>query len=130
VDGNLFDRISRKLASSAPRRATLRATVGAAFAGMSAASGFDAIAGKKNKKRCRKRLKKCGGRKKCCNGSGLIKCQNVQDETRPECDGFSWRRCCGLDGASCNPDKGDCECCLGTSCVERDGVFRCTEPLT
>lgn len=127
VDETLFDRITRTLAGSAHRRATLRASAAAALGGI--VVGI-AEAKKKKKKRCRKRLERCGDGKRCCNGSGRIKCQIVQAGAKPACDSLLGRRCCGIDGATCDPAKNDCDCCPNTFCDEVDGQFRCREPLT
>ncbi len=136
MDGKLFDRITRTLASSAPRRATLRATAAAALAGMSASIGGQITEAKKNrknkKKRCRDLRQKCGGGKKCCNGSGLVKCREVTDPLKPQCDGVSGRRCCGLDGAKCDANGDDCQCCEGLRCklIISEGVHRCGDVAT
>jgi hypothetical protein len=126
-----FDHLTRTIARSDSRRGALKTLVAGGAAAVAAHVG-SAWSEAKKKKRCRKRLAKCGGSKKCCNGSGRIKCQNVQEETKPQCDGKSGRRCCGLDGASCNRDELHCDCCGSrTFCIEvGPGEFRCQDDLT
>ena len=108
----------------------MRAAVAAALGGVSSGIAGGIAEARKNRKRCRKRLRQCDGRKKCCNGSGLIRCQIVQDGDKPACDSLLGRRCCGIDGAPCDPANNDCDCCPNTFCNDTDGTFRCTQPPT
>lgn len=108
MDGNAFDRITKKMTGSAPRRQAVRTIAGAGLAAVVSRVGIDSVDAKR---RCRKRLKTCGGKKKCCNNSGFIKCGEVVDTSKPQCEGFSGRYCCGQDGAACDPELGNCDCC-------------------
>jgi len=133
MDGSLFDRITKSLSGSAARRGAVKAIAGVAVA---ARFGVEA-AGAKKKHRCRKRGKTCGnGQGKCCNTSGLIRCQEFPAGECQELTGF---RCCGLLGASCDPDFGtpqtdhsfgDCSCCAPLFCGPVGDEFRCREEDT
>ena len=115
MPNTLFNRIAQILTGRAHRRETLGALIGGGFAAVATRLGAGPAAAKK-KKRCRKRLETCGGKKKCCNGSGLSACREYPTES---CMALTGKRCCGLDGASCsrdNPSGTHCECCDGHFC--------------
>jgi hypothetical protein len=141
VDGSAFDRIIKNLADRAPRRETLRAIAGGGFA--AALSQFGAgepIAAKKKHHRKKKKVglgKTCGGRKQCSQEDGPAVCQDFASTTCTGVD-LSGNRCCGLEGALCDPDFGDpiepdpitavgnCSCCDPLFCGKQpDGEFRC-----
>jgi hypothetical protein len=136
VDSKLFDRITRVLAGISPRRDAAKALAGTGFAAIAARYGLVATGAKKKKKRCRKIGQSCGGRKKCCHKSGLVRCQSFPHR---DCIGveFTGRRCCGLEGAPCDPNFGEplspdpltfgnCSCCLGLFCGKQlDDSFKC-----
>jgi hypothetical protein len=143
MDGNLFDRITKTLADSAPRRAAIRAGAGATLATALASIGSVADA-KKKKRRCRHVGQTCGSsskkrRRKCCNESGLIRCELFPTETCPTLSGF---HCCGQLGSDCDPNfgtplkfspsaHGNCSCCDPLYCGEQlDGSFRCQNEPT
>lgn len=120
----LFDHIAHSLTDSSPRREAVRSLLGSSLAAIAARVGIDAATAKKKKKRCRKRLQSCGGKKKCC-GKNQTACQEYPT---PTCADFSGRRCCGQDGASCDVSLGGCDCCSGLFCTEVEGEGRCREP--
>jgi hypothetical protein len=113
MDGTLFDRITRTLADHTPRREAVQALAGSALATIGLALSQAPVLAK-----CRKRLQTCGGKakKKCCNKSGLIRCRHPAKHECAEVHGTG-RRCCGLDGASCDPTLADCDCCGFAVCV-------------
>jgi hypothetical protein len=144
MDGSLFDRITKKLADSAPRRAAIRAGAGATLATVLASIGSVADARKKRKKRCRHVGQTCGssskkGRRKCCNESGLIRCEQFPTETCTTLSGFY---CCGQVGSICDPNfgtplkmspsvHGNCSCCDPLYCgLQEDDQFRCQSERT
>jgi hypothetical protein len=117
LNGNDFDRIARTLFGNLPRREAVRAVAGTGLAAVAGSLGFtEAISKKKKKKkpRCRKRLQQCGGKKKCCNKSGSIRCQEL---VKPSCNEFPGRRCCGQEGSPCDSSNLTCDCC-GTLCCQ------------
>jgi hypothetical protein len=131
MDGRHFDRITRSLADSAPRRAAIKAAAGATLAAALASVG--SIADAKKKKRCRKVSQTCGssskkGRRKCCNKSGLVRCEAFPTTTCPTLSGFY---CCPNFGPPLGPpedegSRGNCSCCDPLFCGEQsDGSFRC-----
>ena len=112
MDGNRFDRITRTLLASLPRRDAVKALAASGVATLGARLGVEeTIAGKK--KRCRKRRKTCGGKKKCCGKNTA--CRGFPT---PTCATLSGRRCCGLEGAPCSNDPAinNCDCCDGLFC--------------
>jgi hypothetical protein len=138
MDSKLFDRISKALADISPRRDAAKALAGTGFAAAVARYRADQTGAKnkKKKKRCRKIGQTCGGRKKCCNKSGHVKCQSFPHR---DCIGtdLTGRRCCGLERAPCDPNFGEplnqeptsfgnCSCCLGFFCGKQlDDSFKC-----
>jgi hypothetical protein len=132
VDGSTFDRIVKSLAGLAPRRGALKVAVVAGASGAASRHGLAETVARK--RRCRRRGQKCGGRKKCCNRSGLVRCREFPVL---DCKDISGLRCCGLEGASCDPDFGtpagpsptsfgNCSCCGPLFCGKQvDGSFRC-----
>jgi hypothetical protein len=142
VDSKLFDRISKSLAGLSPRRDAAKALAGTGFAAAVARYRIEITGAKKKRKRCRKIGQTCGGKKKCCNKSGLVRCRPF---TNIDCDGvdLTGNRCCGLEGAPCDPNFGEpaaggnpmtafgnCSCCpglvSGLFCGKQsDGSFKC-----
>lgn len=131
MDGRLFDRMAKTLSDSTARREAINVLVSAGLATAASFRNDDADAKKKKKKRCLERRAPCGGKEKCCNNSGLIRCREFPAR---ECSDFSGRHCCGLDGALCFPanegNLGGCDCCDPLFCVPENGVFRCREEDT
>lgn len=133
MDGVDFDRLAKLLAGSSLRRTAVRVAAGAGLTALVARFGGDAAVAKnkkKRKKRCRKFGQTCG-KKKCCKTNGPAKCQQFGNQ---ECFGveLSGKRCCGLEGARCNPNFGDpgllgnCSCCHPLFCGQQpNGQFRC-----
>lgn len=131
MDGAGFDRLARLLAGSSPRRTAVRVAAGAGLTALVAKiGGGEAAAKKKRKKRCRRFGQTCG-KKKCCKTNGPAKCQEFANQ---ECLGvaLSGKRCCGLEGARCDPNFGDadlfgnCSCCHPLFCGQQpNGQFRC-----
>ena len=135
MGGNLFDRIAQTLVGTAPRRATVRAFAGSGLAAVAARLGFaEGDAKKRRKKRCRKIGQQCGGKRKCCNTSGLVRCEEFPVL---DCQDISGFYCCGQVGAKCDPDFGtprgpspdtfgNCSCCDPLFCGRQtNGEFRC-----
>jgi hypothetical protein len=119
MDGTRFDCITRSLTGIVRRRDALRTLAG---------SGLTTLAGKFGldrdviwaKRRCRRRLQSCGGKRKCCNASGLNRCQALVKPSCAQLVDTSKRRCCGQEGASCGGEglttvEANCQCC-GTLC--------------
>ena len=129
MDASVFDRITKRLAGSMPRRNAVRVFSATSFAALASRFGGDEAVAKKNKKkRCRKRQQTCGGRKKCCNRSGLIKCDIVSEPMG--CANLTKKVCCGLDGAHCNPDLDRCDCCGELFCVQYATESLCRSEAT
>ena len=155
MDRNLFDRIARALADSAPRREAVRAFAATSLAVVAAKLGADDAAGKRSHKKRRKKKRRtnsnaqpvppaetcrgddqtCGtGIGACCNTSGLVRCQEFPAE---QCQILSGFYCCGIEGALCNPNYGppriptpgsfgNCSCCNPLFCGKQtDESFRC-----
>jgi hypothetical protein len=120
----LFDRIARSLTDGSPRREALKGFLGSSLAALAARIGIDATTAKKKKKRCRKRLQSCGGKKKCCDKNQTA----CQEFPTLNCADFIGRRCCGQEGASCDVSLANCDCCSGLFCTLVDGEARCREP--
>jgi hypothetical protein len=135
MGGSLFDRITRTLVDTAPRREAVRALAGSGLAAVAGGLGLGEVAAKKRrKKRCRRIGQHCGGKRKCCNGSGLVRCEEFPVLDCPDISGFY---CCGQVGAKCDPDFGEprgpdpetfgnCSCCSPLFCGRQtNGEFRC-----
>lgn len=131
MNGNVFDRITRSLAGSSPRREVVRIFAGSGLSALAARLGSDEASAKRKKKRCRRRQQACGGRKKCCNTSGLVRCQ---DFPTSKCLGLTGRHCCGVEGARCDlnaSEFGNCDCCGEEFfCVPENGGGRCRSEAT
>jgi hypothetical protein len=128
MDGRYLDRIAKALAGSTPRRNTIRLSLGGVLAAAFGKIGPDAGA-KSKKKRCRKTGQACSADHKCCNDSGLIRCREFPAQ---ECRDLTGFHCCGLEGASCDPNFGvqdrfgNCSCCSPLFCGKhKHGKFRC-----
>jgi hypothetical protein len=131
MDGSVFDRITKRLAGGIPRRGAVTVVAATALAALtSRLASVEAVAKKNKKKRCRSRQQTCGGRKKCCNKSGLNQCGEFPTLA---CQ-FTGRHCCGVEGALCDKSAGNnfgnCDCCEGTVCVPDNGGFRCRSEAT
>jgi hypothetical protein len=139
VDGRTFDRIAKALSGMVPRREAVRAVLGTGAAAATAQIGLVATAARQRRKkkvRCRKPGEVCGGKKKCCTKNGPAVCQAFGS---PQCRGvdLTGNRCCGQEGALCDPDfgtplemtpnsRGNCSCCSPLFCGRQmDGSFRC-----
>ena len=128
MDGQRFDAISKGLASSNSRRATLRAvTAGVLAAGLSALGLHEAAA------KCNKEGKKCKKQKECCSKKckgGKCRCHALREKCTGtsstagnSCCGDAYcttnacgeqTRCCQNIGNTCNST---CDCCLtGAEC--------------
>lgn len=140
MDSSTFDRIVKMLAGIAPRRKAVRGAVGMGVATVASRLSINATeATKKRRKRCRRRGQTCGGKKKCCNKSGLVRCQEFP---ATECNDIFGFHCCGLEGAKCDPDFGEptgvgpdtfgnCSCCDPLWCGRQlDESFRCQTEST
>ena len=136
MDDAIFDRLAKLLAGSSLRRNAVRVTAGAGLTALVARLGDQVVAKKKKKKeRCRKFGEVCG-KKKCCTDKGPASCQEFPSAL---CQGvsLSGNRCCGLEGAICNPNfgtpidispisGGNCSCCEPLFCGQQPGGrFRC-----
>ena len=132
MDGRHLDRIAKTLAGSAARRETLKASLGGLLAAALGTTGPEAEA---KKKRCTKRRHLCEGKAKCCGDR--IRCKDFPQQ---ECQGVDLppgKRCCGIEGASCDPNFGEptggspktfgnCDCCDPLWCgKKKDGKYRC-----
>ena len=130
MDGRHLDRIAKSLARSAARRETLKASLGGLLAAAFGTAGLEAEA---KKKRCTKRRHLCEGKAKCCGDR--IRCKDFPQQ---ECQGVDLppgKRCCGIEGASCDPhfgvstggnSRGNCDCCGPLWCgKQNDGKYRC-----
>jgi hypothetical protein len=132
MDASLFDRITKSLAGAGPRRNAVKALAGVGLAAVTTRLGVnDASA------RCQKLGRRCGGNKKCCNKSGLVSCQDFPQGECQDPGKAAGLRCCGQEGAHCNPKfgspgspspttYGNCSCCAPLFCGKQtDGKFRC-----
>lgn len=102
----------------------------------------DAEARKKKKKRCKKSLQPCGGKKKCCKEltcddtlgtEGNVCCKPLQGTCadQPECcgndsictnvDGLTGERCCVLEGKTCTEKL---DCCGDLDCISGNCVVQ------
>lgn len=126
MDDSLVDRIATTMRGHPPRRLAIQALTTTGLGALASRFGWAGAGAKQRRRRCRKRLQSCGGRKKCCNVSGQIQCQAA---TKQNCldQGFVGRRCCGGDGASYNPALNDCDCCGDFQCFDLPGGARCVE---
>jgi len=137
MDGHTFDRLARALAGSTARRAAMKALAGGGLAVAGATAGVHDGDAKKKKKRCRKPGQACGGQKKCCKDKGPTVCQDFPPTFCKGVD-LTGNRCCGLEGAKCNPNfgtpienmiptsVGNCSCCDPLYCGKQaNGEFRC-----
>lgn len=142
MDGASFDQITRTLTSRSLRRNALKALAGGGLALALTAGPDRIISAKRRRKRCRKAGATCGGQKKCCSKGGPLVCQPF---ISPLCEGVDLigNRCCGLEGAKCDPTfgtslpphdtgaHGNCSCCAPLYCGEQlDGEFRCQVEVT
>ncbi len=125
MDGNRFDRMTRTLFASLPRRDAVRALAGSSVAAV--AARISLLEADARKRRCRKQGRRCGSKKKCCGNK--LKCQNI---TKPECDHVTGKRCCGLARAVCSNDPGHnhCDCCDGFFCSGTSGPGHCQSTQT
>ena len=135
MDSRLFDRITKTLADTGPRRNAVKALAGAGLAAFATKLSVDDASA-----RCQRIGQTCGGNKRCCNQSGLVSCEDFPTSLcrRPERpDG---KRCCGQEGARCDPkfgnpieprdvspnSRGNCSCCDPLYCGKQtNGEFRC-----
>jgi hypothetical protein len=139
VDGRTFDRIAKALSGMVPRREAVRAVLGTGAAATAAQIGLVATAARQRRKkkvRCRKPGEVCGGKKKCCTKNGPAVCQEFSSLLCVGVD-LTGTRCCGQEGAGCDPNfgtplemsptsRGNCSCCSPLFCGEQtDGSFRC-----
>jgi hypothetical protein len=137
MDGKSFDRITRLLATINPRREAIRVLAGTGFAAVAARLGADGATGKK---RCRNIGQSCGARKRCCNESGLVRCEEFPANRCQNSGKPTGKRCCGQVGARCDPEfgtpienpidspnsRGNCSCCDPLYCGKQaNGKFRC-----
>src|SRR5262245_64581960 len=127
MDGIAFARITKALTGSAPRRQAIMTLAGTGLAAVASRLGVDRAVGKR---RCRKRLQTCGGKRKCCNNSGFIRCGEATHPSKPQCEEFSGRRCCGLDGAPCEPTRDGCDCCGELFCADYGTEALCRSEAT
>ena len=128
MDGNRFDRITKSLITSLPRREAVKALAAGGLAAAIARLASGETTAKKKGRRCRDQGQMCGGDKKCCGHK--IKCQNI---TKMGCDHVTGKRCCGLEGAVCNNDadsNSHCVCCDGFYCTGIAGLGQCTSTPT
>lgn len=128
MDLSRFDAWVRTVRAHTGRRAALRSLAAVAL-GVGVTQSLPEPTDAKKKKRCRKQGKTCGGNTKCCNESGLIRCQEFPTQ---ECRDLTGLRCCGVEGAPCDPDFGvpdrfgNCSCCTPLFCGKhKHGKFRC-----
>ena len=135
MDASLFDCITKSLADAGSRRNAVKAFVGAGLAAVSTRLGVnDASA------RCQKIGQRCGGNKQCCNESGLVRCENFPTPLCVDPGKPAGTRCCGQEGARCDPkfgkqlvprkfsqtSRGNCSCCDPLYCGKQsDGKFGC-----
>jgi hypothetical protein len=138
VDATSFDRLVKALVGIVPRRVAVRVAIGTGITGVASRFGLAESAARKKKrkkkKRCRRQGQTCGGKRKCCNKSGLIQCREFPVL---DCEDIAGFYCCGLEGAPCDPGFGtpagpspttfgNCSCCGPLFCGEQlDGSFRC-----
>ncbi|MGH2616075.1 MAG: hypothetical protein ACRDJC_12605 [Thermomicrobiales bacterium] len=135
MDGDLFDHFAKNLAGQAPRRDAVRAFAAGGLATVGSRL-FPIEAGAKKKRRCRKFGQTCGGKKKCCKKKGPASCEEFGNSECFDVE-LTGRRCCGQEGAICNPNFGtpgssnpdtfgNCSCCQQLFCGKQpNGQFRC-----
>lgn len=128
-----FDRLTRRLAARAPRRETIATLAAAGWTLVGGRPGDQAAA---KSRRCRTFGQRCGGKHKCCAKKGPASCQPFPSSL---CKGVdrTGDRCCGMEGAVCDPQfgmpidisptsGGNCSCCEPLFCGKQpDGMFRC-----
>ena len=140
MDGTLFDRLTKTLADAGSRRNAVKALAGAGLATVATKVGVnDASA------RCQKIGESCGGNRKCCNQSGLVSCEHFPTSLCLHPHKPAGRRCCGQEGARCDPNFGDplepreisphargnCSCCDPLFCGKQpNGDYRCQAEST
>lgn len=142
MDGASFDRIARTLSSPSLRRTALKALAGGGLALAATHTPERITSAKRRHKRCRKAGQTCGNQKKCCGKNGPLVCQPF---TSTLCLGetLGGNRCCGLEGAKCDPtfglpqepmdpgSRGNCSCCAPLFCgMQLEGEFRCQVEVT
>jgi hypothetical protein len=134
MDASLFDRITKTLADAGPRRNAVKALAGAGLAAVTTRLGVNEASA-----RCQKIGERCGGNKKCCNKSGLVSCEDFPTSRCLHPQKPAGKRCCGQEGARCDPrfgdpieprdvspdSRGNCSCCDPLYCSKSTGEFRC-----
>ena len=138
MDGTLFDRIAKTLAQAEPRRNAVKALAGVGLAAVTIKLGADNTSA--HRQRCQNIGQTCGGDKICCNKSGLVRCENFPTSLCVDPGKPAGTRCCGQEGARCDPkfgkqlvprkfsrtSRGNCSCCDPLYCGKQiDGEFRC-----
>ena len=115
MDGERFDTIVMRLATSTHRRRALGLLAGAAAGAFGRRS---AAAQEVGATVCRQRLGRCGRRAQCCEAEedNPIACTRLSEECG-RTDRYPGDRCCGQEGAVCSDS---CGCCRGFVC--RAGV--------
>ena len=135
MGSRLFDRITKTLADAGSRRNAVKAITGVGLAAVTTKLGVnDASAS------CQKIGETCGHHKRCCNKSGLVRCEDFPTSRCLHPHKPAGKRCCGQEGARCDPKFGDplepsdvspnargnCSCCDPLYCGKQpDGKFRC-----
>jgi hypothetical protein len=122
MDGSQLDPIVRGWVTGGSRRRALRGLAGGALGGLLARLGVaQEVAAD-----CRRRLRRCERRSQCCgSGAGRTACRELHPMCQAE---FPGERCCGLEGARCNPLNEGCDCCRGLLCGTVGSTTRCLEP--
>jgi hypothetical protein len=136
MDGSIFDRMTKTLANPGSRRAAAATFTATGIAAISTRLGGGGDAGAK-KKRCRRIGQSCGDRKKCCNTSGLVRCEEFPSTFCVGSGKPAGLRCCSQVGATCDPKFGDdkvgsetsggnCSCCDPLFCGKQpSGKYKC-----
>jgi hypothetical protein len=138
MDGTLFDRVVKSLADAGHRRNAVKTLAGAGLAAVTTKFGADNATASQNT--CQNIGQRCGGSKICCNTSGLVSCENFPTSLCVHPGKPAGTRCCGQEGARCDPKfgtplephkvspnaRGNCSCCDPLFCgKQNDGKFRC-----
>ena len=140
MDGAFFDRITKTFADRGRRRDAFKAIAGAGVIAAGLAIDSDDVRAGRKRKHCRKIGQRCGGKKTCCNKSGLVRCEEFPADLCQNSGKSAGTRCCGQAGARCDPKfgtpladpefspnaGGNCSCCDPLFCGKQpNGKFRC-----
>ncbi len=111
MEARRFDEIARALGAGTSRRRAISTATGGAVAAVLARFGAGTTVSEAADQ-CTTLQDRCRRRSACC---GADKRRTTCRSLGAGCLGGD--RCCGLEGAACNPSVGNCDCCNGLFCV-------------